>query len=270
MATQTPPRRLLAIVTDPLEGSEPIDQIRRRAGGGEVEVRIVAPAVEESAFRHTLGDVDEPARQAEYRLQVSLQALRRGGIAATGAVGDPDPVLAAADALREAPADEILIFEHDGEQARWFENNLFERAREQLEPPLRMIVVHADDGDGEHVVAVERTDAGTAEPDEAQVAISENLPRFSAADLTGMVMGVIGTIAAIVLAAAGPGPHTTAGAASILIAMAVALVNMAHVVGLTLFESVHYRGGWESFFRDLALIATPLAVLVNLLILLFT
>ena len=53
------------------------------------------------------------------------------------------------------------------------------------------------------------------------------------------------------------------------IAIAIALINMAHVVGLTLFESVRYRGGFAKFFRDLALIGTPLAVLANLLIVLF-
>jgi hypothetical protein len=43
---------------------------------------------------------------------------------------------------------------------------------------------------------------------------------------------------------------------------------MAHVVGLTLFESVRYHGGFAKFFRTLSLVGTPVAVLVNLLILL--
>jgi hypothetical protein len=33
-------------------------------------------------------------------------------------------------------------------------------------------------------------------------------------------------------------------------------------------ESVRYRGGFAKFFRDLALVGTPLALVVNLLILL--
>lgn len=266
------PHRLLAIVTDALEGPEPIAEIRRRAEAGGVKVFLVAPAVEPSAFRHTLGDVDEPAREAAGRLEASLAALRRSGVEAAGAIGDPDPVLAAEDALREEPADEILIFEHETAQARWFENGLFERAQEQLEPPLRMVVVH-DDSDGGHVIAVEEAGTGTNDPDESEVVISENLPHFSRGDFVGMVIGVVGTIATIVLAAAaaasGSGPEVGWKAVAIGIAMATALVNMAHVVGLTLFESVHYRGGWERFFRTLALVGTPLAVLVNLLILLF-
>jgi hypothetical protein len=122
------------------------------------------------------------------------------------------------------------------------------------------------------VVGVEEASAGTDDPDEAQVVISENLPRFSRADLAGMAMGVVGTITAVVLAAAaasGPGPEAGWKAVAIGIALAIALVNLAHVVGLTLFESVRYRGGFEKFFRTLALAGTPLAVLINLLILLF-
>ena len=49
MAEATHPHRLLAIVTDTLEGSEPIDVIREDGGengnGGETELRVVVPAV---------------------------------------------------------------------------------------------------------------------------------------------------------------------------------------------------------------------------------
>ena len=164
-----------------------------------------------------------------------------------------------------------MIFERAPEQARWFEDGLFERAREEIAPPLRMVLVGPGDNGAPHIVAVEDAAAGGTAPSEAarpELEISENLPRFSRGDLGGMVVGVVGTIVAIVLAAAGPGPETAAGAASILVAMGIALINMAHVVGLTLFESVHYRGGWETFFRSLALVGTPLAVAANLAILL--
>ncbi len=58
-------------------------------------------------------------------------------------------------------------------------------------------------------------------------------------------------------------------AAAIGIAIGVALVNMAQVVGLVLFESVRYRGGFAKLLRTLSLVGTPLAVLANLLILIF-
>jgi len=262
--------RLLAIVTDTVQGPESVEALTGHEDAARVEVRLVLPAVEETQFRHALGDVDRPAREAGERLEASLEELRRSGISASGAVGDPDPVLAAKDALREEPADEVVIFERAPDQARWFEDGLFERAKEEIAPPLRMVLVSPGDNGAPHIVAVEDADPGRATPAgaESELEISENLPRISAGDFAGMVIGVVGTIVAIVLAAAGPGPETAAGAASILVAMGVALVNMAHVVGLTLFESVRYRGGWETFFRSLALVGTPLAVAVNLAILL--
>jgi hypothetical protein len=262
--------RLLAIVTDTVEGPESVEALTGREDADRVEVRLVLPAVEETPFQHVLGDVDRPAREAGERLEASLEELRRSGIAASGAVGDSDPVLAAKDALREEPADEVVIFERAPAQARWFEDGLFERAQQEIAPPLRMVLVSPGDNGAPHIVAVEDADAGRAarEEGESELQISENLPRLSRGDLGGMVIGVVGTIVAIVLAAAGPGPETAAGAASILVAMAISLVNMAHVVGLVLFESVHHREGAATFFRTLSLVGTPLAVAVNLAILL--
>jgi len=264
------PQRLLAIVTDTVEGPESIEELCR-GECDDAEVRVVVPAVEETPLRHAMGDVDEPVREAAERLEVSLEELRRRGIDASGAVGDPDPVLAAQDALREGPADEVVIFEHSADQARWFENGLFERAREELPSPLRMVLVSsAPDNGGAHVIAVEQFEGSpTAAEDEQAVEISENLPRFAPADLAGVVIGIAGTIAVAVLAAAGPGPESGWGAASILIAIGVALVNLAHVTGLVLFESVHKRDGAARMFRLLALTATPAALVVNLAILLF-
>jgi hypothetical protein len=263
------PRRLLAIVTDALDGPEPIDEIRRAGNGDGTEVRVVVPAVEATAFRHAMGDIDEPTRQAEERLRAALESLSRNGVRASGEVGDPDPVQAAQDALLEAPADEVLIFEHESAQARWFEAGLFDRAQESLQPPLRLVLVHSGAAGDEHVVSVEEAGSGTADESAVEIPISHNMPRIPRSDLAGVVTGILGTIVVVVLAAAGPGPDSSWGAASILIAMGIAIVNMAHVVGLTLFESVRYHGGFAKFFRTLSLVGTPAAVLTNLLILLF-
>ena len=48
------------------------------------------------------------------------------------------------------------------------------------------------------------------------------------------------------------------------------LTNMANVIGSLLMDSVSYHGTWAKFFRDLSLVGTPLAVLVNLAILVFS
>jgi hypothetical protein len=260
--------RVLAIVTDELHPREGAEEIRRH--GEDVELRVVVPATEANAFRHTLGDVDEPRREAARRLEETLTALRRDGLTVAGEVGDPDPVQAAQDALLKESADEVLIFEHESSRSRWFERGLFERAQAGLEPPLRLVVLH--DGSNGGIAQVEEAGRGTFDPDEEKEIGSAYLPGLSREDFAGMVIGVLGTIVAIVLAAAaasGGGPETGWKAVAIGVAIAVALINMAHVVGLTLFETVHYRGGFARFFRTLSLIGTPTAIVVNLLILLF-
>jgi len=99
-----------------------------------------------------------------------------------------------------------------------------------------------------------------------EVRLSQNLPPFILGDLVAMPIAIAGTIVAIVLAATGPGAQTAAGAAQILIAMGIALINMAHVVGLLLLDSVGEEGVGHTYLRALSMIATPAAVLANLLI----
>jgi hypothetical protein len=266
-------RRLLAIVTDDPLGSEQLREIRPGGShdrGNEVDLRVIVPAVETSAFRHTLGDVDEPRREAEARLRRVLEELRANGIEAAGEVGDPDPIQAAQDALLKAPADEIVIFVHEHAQARWFEEGLLEKAEAGLEPPLRLVAIHSDRDGTEHVVGVETSGPGTRDPADGHEIGSAYLPGLSRADFAGMVAGIFGTIVAAILAGAvavDSSEVSGRAAVAILIAIGIALVNLAHVVGLTLMESVRYRGGFAKLFRYLALIGTPLAVLVNFVLL---
>jgi hypothetical protein len=265
--------RLLAIVTSDPIGPEPLRQIRPAGSpdrGGEVDLRVVVPAVEANAFRHTLGDIDEPKKEAEARLGRVLEELRANGIEAAGEVGDPDPIQAAQDALLKAPADEIVIFEHEQAQASWFEEGLLEKAEAGLEPPLRLVALHSDRDGEEHVVGIETSGRGTRDPAEGHEIGSAYLPGLSRADFAGMVAGIFGTIVAAVLAAAvtaDDGDVSGRTAVAILIAIGIALVNVAHVVGLVLMESVRYRGGFAKFFRSLSLIGTPLAVVINFVLL---
>jgi hypothetical protein len=267
-------RRVIAILTDNLHGSEPVEQILANADQEGVDLRVVVPATEANALRHTLGDIDEPKEEAEERLERALRTLRENGIQVSGEVGDPDPVQAAQDALLKAPADEVLIFEHCEEQSKWYEEGLLEKAQEGIEPPLRVVVVETGDDDHpDHVVKVEETGQGTVNPVAGkEIGGGAYIPGMTRSDFAGMVAGIAGTIVVAVLAAAiasGDGHETGWEAVAILIAIGIALANLAHVVGLTLFESVSYRGGFAKFFRTLALIATPAAILINLAILIF-
>jgi len=267
-------RRVIAILTDNLHGSEPVEQILANSDSEGVDLRVVVPATEANALRHTLGDIDEPKHEAEERLERALRTLRDKGIEVSGEVGDPDPVQAAQDALLKAPADEVLIFEHCEEQSKWYEEGLLEKAQEGIEPPLRVISVETgDDAHPDHVVNVEETGQGAVNPlADREVAGGAYIPGMTRSDLAGMVAGIVGTIVVAVLAAAvasGDGHETGWEAVAILIAIGVALANLAHVVGIGIFESIAYRGGFAKFFRTLALVFTPAAIVINLAILVF-
>jgi hypothetical protein len=267
------PRRVIAVVTDEIHGKEPVEQICRDVDGDGVDVRVVVPAIESGPLEHTLGDVDEPRHQAEERLERVLRLLRQRDITVSGEVGDPDPVRAAQDALLKAAADEVLIFEHCESQAEWYENGLLARAEEEIEPPLRMVFLEHADGQPDQVVKVEEKGRGTINPLAGkEVGGGNYVPGMTREDLAGMVAGIVGTVVVAILAAAVAADSSTKSgwaAVAILIAIGIALANLAHVVGLTLFESVRYRGGFAKFFRSLALVATPLAILINLAILIF-
>jgi hypothetical protein len=136
-----------------------------------------------------------------------------------------------------------------------------------------VVVETGDDDHPDHVVDVEETGRGTVNPiADREIGGGAYGPGMTRSDFAGMVAGIAGTIVVAVLAAAvasGSGHESGWEAVAILIAIGVALANLAHVVGLTLFEAVAYRGGFAKFFRTLALVVTPLAIAVNLAILLF-
>jgi hypothetical protein len=268
-------RSLIAIVTPAFGSPESIDALKREAAsspnGGATEIRLVAPAVEINPLHHTLGDIDKPREEAGERLKEAVSAARAAGLDVSAELGDPDPVQAAQDALLKKPADEVLIFSHAEDERAWYEGDLWKHAEDSLEPPLKLVVVGGGPDGNEHVVDIETSGVGESNTDAGAEVGSAYLPGLTRGDMLGMTFGIIGTIVAIVLAAVAVGGGTATGwrAFAVGIAIAIALVNMANVVGQLLMESVRYRGGFAKMFRDIALIGTPVAVLINLAIVLF-
>jgi hypothetical protein len=219
-----PQRRVLVIATGTPVDADLIEEVRGVREGGDVEVAVVAPVVEDSAARRVAGDLEPAEEAAQRRLEDCLARLRNAGLTAQGWVGDTDPALAVEDALREFPADEVLF-----------------TGRTATQPP------------------------GSAEP---EMGLGPYMPGVGRGDLAAMAVGIAGTIVAIVLFAAGPGPNSGAGAAQGLLALAAILINLGHAVAITVFESVRYRGSFQKFVRDVTLLYTPLAVIASLAILL--
>jgi hypothetical protein len=267
-------RSLIAIVTEAFGSPESVAALKRAVedGGGATEVRLVAPAVEIDPFHHTLGDIDEPRAEAKERLDAAVEAARAAGLDVSAEVGDPDPVQAAQDALLKRPADEILIFAHAHDSQAWYEGDLWKHAEDSLAPPLKLVVVDGGPEGREHVVDTETAGLGLADTDAAVEVDSSYGPKLTRGDLTGIGIGILGTIVAIILAAVATGGGHATGwrALAIGLAIAIALVNMANVVGVLLMESVRYRGGFAKMFRNIALVGTPLVVLINAAIVIFS
>jgi hypothetical protein len=258
-------RSLIAVVTPAFGSEESVAALAREVDGVPTEIRLVAPAVESNTLHRALGDVDEPRVEALARLEKALVAVRAKGLKASGEVGDSDPVQAAQDALLHRDAEEVLIFCHADDCRDWYEGGLWQHAEETLAPELKMVRI---DGDA-HVVSTEEAAIGHLAAHHTEGG-NAYMP-ITRTDMTVMVLGIVGTITAIVLAAAAAVDGSVTGwrAVAIGVAIAIALVNMSNVVGTLLMDSVSYRGGFAKLFRDLALVGTPLAVLVNLAILLF-
>jgi hypothetical protein len=264
--------KLLVLAAETLSGGDLRDEIRRHAGEREAAVRVVVPALVETRFKHAMGEVDEAIREANRRLDDELNQAREAGLDVEGQVGDSDPIVAIEDALLTFPADEILVVTHDEQHAHWIEADLFERAKERFEQPLTHVVVEGEGADA-HARETEHAAAGTESPGEAALeSRSGNIPTLSAREVAGIVIAIVGSIAAIIIATDCPGAISTGEGTStaclveLILAGGITLINVAHVVALTLMQGIRYRGTAARLFAVFSLVGTPLVIVANLII----
>ena len=67
-----------------------------------------------------------------------------GVVTARGEVGSDDPIQAADDALREFPADEIVLATHPEQEANWKERGVVEIVRDRYNLPVTHVDVDPD------------------------------------------------------------------------------------------------------------------------------
>jgi hypothetical protein len=132
--------RILVIANETVGGEELLSILRRKSEGVREEVLVVCPALN-SAVRHWASDEDAARAAAQQRLDASLGQLRGYGVAASGRVGDGDPLQAIEDALRTFGADEIVISTHPEGRSNWLERNVVGAAKERFDVPITHVVV---------------------------------------------------------------------------------------------------------------------------------
>ncbi len=134
-------RRLLVVANQTIGGRALLEEIQNRARGADSEILVITPALASSRAAHWASDIDEAIELARQRMELSLLAIQETGLRARGQVGESDPNVAIEDALRDFPADEIIISTHPPDRSRWLEHGVVERARSEIELPVTHVVV---------------------------------------------------------------------------------------------------------------------------------
>jgi hypothetical protein len=134
--------RILVVANETVGGRALLDEIRNRSRRRRSEILVVVPALTASQLEHWASDVDGAIADAQRRLEESLATMRSAGLDVRGHVGDHhEPNASIEDALREFPADELIISTHPPERSRWLEQGVVERARREVPLPVTHVVV---------------------------------------------------------------------------------------------------------------------------------
>ena len=137
--------RILVVANETVGGRALLDEIRDRCRGKRSDILVVVPALTSSQLEHWASDTDGAIADAQRRLDDSLEAMAEAGLHARGHVGDHhEPNASIEDALREFPADEVVISTHPAARSRWLERGVVERARRDVPLPVTHVIVDLD------------------------------------------------------------------------------------------------------------------------------
>jgi hypothetical protein len=127
------PRHLLVLANETVAGRTLLDAIEERAAAGPIRVTVISPQNDPRAGYVVYEDSRRSS--ADRRLRQTLDLLHEAGIAARGAIVDPDPLQALRDGLHQyAPVDEVIISTHPGSvRSSWLRAGLVDRAKKVAE-----------------------------------------------------------------------------------------------------------------------------------------
>ncbi len=129
--------RLLVIVEGAGSAAAVRDHLEAAAAGRSAEAFVVVPTLS-SRLDWLTGDQDAYDR-ASTELDATLAGLATAGIQARGHIAAHDPIQAAADGLREFPADAILVITSAGETAAAAEPDVAESLRTSTTLPVTQV-----------------------------------------------------------------------------------------------------------------------------------
>jgi hypothetical protein len=129
--------KILVLANETIGGRSLIEKVQERQGE-DVEYWVVVPRA-----RPRRGNVvyDEAVRDmAQVRVDLMLAFMRDNDIRGGGEVGDPDPFLAATDAIAAERVDEVIVSTLPAETSGWMKRDLPERLREVTGLPVEHVI----------------------------------------------------------------------------------------------------------------------------------
>jgi hypothetical protein len=124
----------------PVDGDILRNRVHEHAGE-DADVRIVAPASDLSPLQWLATDEDEAREEAAEIAEEAEQAVQHEARVVETEVGDADPVQAIEDALRQFPAEEVLVVTRPGDKAGWLEEDAAAEASERFGVPVTHLVL---------------------------------------------------------------------------------------------------------------------------------
>lgn len=129
--------KLLVITSETIDADSLRGALPRELDPADTEVMVVAPALQESPLKFWMSDADEAIARSEEIRRQTLTNLADAGVSATGRRGESDPEDAIRDALQTFPAEQILVFTHNGEEQRYREDVDPAELEERFGVPVR-------------------------------------------------------------------------------------------------------------------------------------
>jgi hypothetical protein len=149
---------VLVVANETVGGQKLLDAIKQRAKRGPIRCTVICPQnrPRKGYFIH-----DETVQSAaQLRLDHTLRRLHELGIEAAGEVMDPDPFLAAQDAVRLFHPDEIIISTHPYPRSGWQRRDLVERIASATKLPVEHVVVDLQKEPVKHTLVVANETVG--------------------------------------------------------------------------------------------------------------
>ncbi len=120
--------------------SKPVgaDELRDALGEdvGDAEIRVVAPALNESGLAFWVSDSDESIEEADEVQRETVERLSAQDVTAAGDTGEGEPLMALQDALATFPADRIVIFVRAEDESRYREDDIAGEAERRFGKPV--------------------------------------------------------------------------------------------------------------------------------------